>query len=187
MRDTCVVTSTHWESLASALPAGLGGMIPFGPGRRIRAHLIQSKYEVLEKGIFAPAHRRGPSWFIAARPDSYSRMRPGSAVCGVLVRNGGRTPVGVDRVTMILDPPPLRARLRISESEMLAPLYQVPRWVSGADLPHTLGALSIGCWCVPTAEIVVRGAHHRVSFEVALDSGKVLRTSRVEVRRSRSR
>ena len=180
IRDTQVVTLTHWESLASVLPAGLSGMILFWPGRRISAHLIQSKYEVLERGVFAHARRRGAPWFVAARPDSYSRLHPGSAVCGVLVRNGGRVPVGISRITMVVDPPLARARPRTSESGS-SPMRQVPRWASGADLPCAVGALSIDCWCVPTSEIVAGEADHRVSFEVALDSGRVLRTARAEV------
>lgn len=167
--------SPHWELLASAVPAALSGVIPFLPGRRVRAHLVRSKYEVLERGVFVHAHRRGPVWFVAARPDGHSRMRPGSAVWGVLVRNSGRAPVGISRITMVLEPPEPTARPGSS------PLRQSPRWVSGAVLPCTLGASSVDFWSVPTSEIVAPGPRHHVRFEVGLDTGNELRTERAEV------
>ena len=171
-----------WEPVVSALPTALAAMIPFRPGRRIRAHLIRSRYEVLERGVFADAGG-GSRWFIAARPDSYSRIRPGSAVCGVLVWNRGPVPVGISRITMVLDPPVDQEGSRAAGSGS-PPVRQVPRWISGADLPCTVGARSIGCWCVPTSEVAVHGGHG-VGFEVVLDGGRVLKTDRVDVWRSR--
>lgn len=111
-------------------------------------------------------------------------MHPGSAVCGVLVRNGGRTPVGINRITMVVEPPLASGGLGAAESPPSS--HEVPRWVSGAELPCTSGALSVDRWCVPTSEIVVRDAGHRVGFEVHLDGGKVLRTRRTDVWWSRS-
>lgn len=171
----------HWELLASASPSALGGLTLFRPGRKVRAHLIQAKYQVRERGIFAYAPPRNPPWFIEARPDSYSRMRPGSAVLGVLVRNKGRTSVGVTRIAMLLDSPHSSKKPRILSSKSPPSRREIPYWISGADLPCELGPLSVDCWCVPTAELDDREPHYQwVSFEVVLETGKALRTTRAK-------